>query len=125
MTVHVSMRTYFIVFATLMFLTALTVFMAFVHLGRLNDVVALTIAVTKATVVLLYFMHLRHSPVLTRITVVAGVLWLLMLIGLTMSDVLTRGWNTVPTGYETAAVPGVPAAAASAPKQEPAAAPAH
>jgi hypothetical protein len=63
-------------------------------------------------------MHLRHSPVLTRLTVMAGVLWLLTLIALTMSDVLTRGWNTVPTGYETAAAP---AASPSTPKQEPAA----
>ena len=105
MSVHVGMRTYLIVFGTLLFLTALTVFIAFVHLGRANDVVALAIAVTKAVLVLLYFMHLRHSPVLTRIAVAAGVLWLFTLIALTMSDLLTRGWLGVPTGYVEAATP--------------------
>jgi cytochrome c oxidase subunit 4 len=99
------MRTYVIVFVTLLFMTALTVFISFVHLGRWNDVVALTIAVTKALLVLIYFMHLRHSPVLTRLSVAAGVFWLVTLITLTMSDVLTRGWLGVPTGYVEASTP--------------------
>ena len=97
MTVHIGMRTYLTVFVLLLVLTGVTVMAAFVHMGRLNDIVALTIAVTKATLVLLYFMHLRHSSVLSRLTVIAGVAWLLILIVLTMSDVLTRDWITFPT----------------------------
>jgi cytochrome c oxidase subunit IV len=93
---HTRMRTYALVFATLLFLTLTTVMAAFVHMGRLNDVIALTIAVTKALLVLLYFMHLRHSPALTCMTVAAGVFWLVTLIVLSMSDVLTRGWLATP-----------------------------
>ena len=96
MTVHIGLRTYVTVFVLLLVLTGVTVMAAFVHMGRLNDVVALTIAVTKATLVLLYFMHLRHSSVLSRLTVLAGVAWLLILMVLTMSDVLTRDWITFP-----------------------------
>ena len=96
MTVHIGIRTYVTVFILLLGLTAVTVMAAFVHLGRMNDVVALSIAVTKATLVLLYFMHLRHSTVLARLTIVAGVGWLLILLVLTMSDVLTRGWLGLP-----------------------------
>lgn len=86
-----SIRVYVFVFIALLLLTALTVGAAFVHMGPFNNIVALTIAVTKAVLVLLYFMHLRHSPALTRLTVVGGVFWLMVLISLTMSDVVTRG----------------------------------
>jgi cytochrome c oxidase subunit IV len=96
MTAHIRMRTYAIVFATLLVLTALTVMIAFVHLGRVNDVVALTIAVTKALLVLIYFMHLRHSPALVRLSLAAGVFWLLIMIVLTMSDFVTRDMLPVP-----------------------------
>jgi cytochrome c oxidase subunit 4 len=92
MTAHISMRTYVLVFAALLFLTAVTVMVAFVHLGTANDVVALTIAVTKALLVLIFFMHLRDSPVLSRLVVCAGVFWLVTMIVLTMSDVLSRDW---------------------------------
>jgi len=92
MSVHIGMRTYVTVFLLLLVLTGVTVMAAFVHMGRMNDVVALTIAVTKATLVLLYFMHLRHSTALARLTVIAGVAWLMILLVLTMSDVTTRGW---------------------------------
>jgi len=90
------MRAYLFVFATLLLLTGLTVTAAFIHLGAMNDVVAMTIAVTKALLVLVYFMHLRHSPGLTRLSVVVGVFWLVVLISLTMSDVATRGLLGVP-----------------------------
>jgi cytochrome c oxidase subunit 4 len=90
------MRAYLFVFATLLLLTGSTVTAAFIHLGAMNDVVAMTIAVTKALLVLVYFMHLRHSPGLTRLSVVVGVFWLVVLISLTMSDVATRGLLGVP-----------------------------
>ena len=92
MTVHIGMRTYVLVFALLLILTGVTVTAAFIHLGAFNDVVALSIAVTKALLVMLYFMHLRYSSALTRLSVVAGVVWLMTLITLTMSDVVSRGW---------------------------------
>jgi len=94
MTIHIRMHTYVVVFVTLLGLTGVTLIAAFVHMGIWNDVVALSIAVTKALLVMLYFMHLRHSPALTRICVAAGVIWLVTLITLTMSDVISRGWLT-------------------------------
>lgn len=94
----VSTRVYFTIFASLMALTAVTVAVAFVDLGDLNIVVALTIAISKATLVILYFMHLRHSERLTWVMVAAGVTWLGILIGLTLSDFLTRAWIPTPLG---------------------------
>ena len=93
MSVHVTpIRVYLMVFAILMVGTALTVWAAFVELGPFNDIVAMAIAATKATLVVLYFMHVRHSTRLTKITVVAGFLWLAILIALTLSDYFTRGF---------------------------------
>jgi cytochrome c oxidase subunit 4 len=88
----VSTRTYYAIFITLMVLTTVTVWVATLDLGRLNIVAALAIAVIKATLVLLYFMHLRYSPRLTWLIVSVAFVWLLVLIGLTMSDELTRAW---------------------------------
>ena len=85
-----STRTYYTIFLILMALTALTVGAALLDLGRLNVVVALTIAVVKATLVLLFFMHLRDSPKLTMLAVSVAVVWLAILILLTMGDELTR-----------------------------------
>ena len=84
-------RTYLVIFLALMVLTAITVAVAFFELGPLNDIAAMGIAITKACLVILYFMHVRHSSRLTKVVVVAGFLWLLFLIGFTMSDYLTRG----------------------------------
>ena len=92
MAAHISKRTYLVVFLALLALTGVTVGAAFLHLGAMNNVLALSIAVTKALLVMIYFMHLRRSPALTRICVATGVAWLIMMITLTMSDVLTRGW---------------------------------
>ena len=83
---------YFVVWAALMGLTALTVFAAYLHLGVWNTPVALAIAVTKALLVALIFMHLRHSPRLTFFVAVSAVLWLAFLIVITTSDYLTRSW---------------------------------
>ena len=92
MTAHIGMRTYVMVFLTLLGLTGVTVAAAFVHMGVFNNVVAMGIACTKATLVLVYFMHLRHSSALTRLSVAAAVLFFLTLVSLTMSDVVSRGW---------------------------------
>ena len=83
---------YYAVFAALIIGTALTVAVAFVDLGALNNVVMLAIAMTKATLVILYFMHVRWSSRLTWVVAASGFFWLLILFGLTMQDYLTRGW---------------------------------
>ena len=87
-----SIRAYILVFLALMVGTAATVGAAFVDLGAFNDTVALTIAVLKATLVVLIFMHVRHSSRMTRLSIVAGFLWLAILIGLTLADYWSRGF---------------------------------
>jgi cytochrome c oxidase subunit IV len=89
---HPTLGAYFGVFTVLMLLTALTVWAAFQHLGVWNTPVALTIAVAKALLVALIFMHLRYSPRLTGLVVASSVVWLAILIVITVSDYLTRPW---------------------------------
>jgi cytochrome c oxidase subunit IV len=97
MSVHVvPVRTYLGVFAALLALTAITTAAAFVDLGPFNNVVALGIAVLKATLVVLIFMHVKYSPRLVPLVVIAGGFWLVILIALTLTDYLTRGWLQVP-----------------------------
>jgi len=92
--VHIaSKRSYFVIFALLMFCTYLTWQVAFFDLGVFNTVVALGIAVFKAVLVLLFFMHLRHGTRLTWVVVLSGVFWLAILLVVTMGDYLTRGWK--------------------------------
>jgi cytochrome c oxidase subunit IV len=88
----VASQLYYRVFAALLGLTLLTVGVAFLDLGRLNTVIALTIAVGKALLVILFFMHVRYSHRLIWACVIAGFFWLVLLLALTMSDYLTRGW---------------------------------
>ena len=92
----VSKKLYFVIFGALMVLTFLTVWVATLDLGALNTPVALAIAVTKAVLVVLYFMHVRYSSRLTWVVVAGGFLWLIIMVGLTMSDYLTRGFLTYP-----------------------------
>lgn len=87
-----SWATYLLVFVALLILLALTVAVAYVDLGLLNPIITVTIAVAKALLILLFFMHLRHSSHLTWIVAAAGFFWLGILIVLTMSDFLTRTW---------------------------------
>ena len=87
-----GIRAYVLVFLALMAGTALTVGAAFVDLGIFNDTVALAIATVKATLVVLIFMHVRHSSRMTKLSIVAGFLWLAILIGLTLSDYFSRGF---------------------------------
>jgi cytochrome c oxidase subunit 4 len=92
----VSRKIYFAIFASLMVLTALTTWVAFQDLGALNDVVMLAIAVGKAVLVILFFMHVRYSGRLTALVVGGGFLWLAILLALTLQDYVTRGWLGVP-----------------------------
>jgi cytochrome c oxidase subunit 4 len=96
----VSKKLYVLVFAALIVLTGLTTGVAFINLGKWNTVAALVIAVCKASLVVLFFMHLRWSSNLLRIVVVSSLLWLAILIGLTISDVFTRDWTPVPSNWE-------------------------
>ena len=89
----VPIKTYTIVLVSLLILTATTCAVSFIDMGKMNAVVAVVIAFTKASLVALIFMHLRYSRRLTQIVVVAGLFWLGILIALTMSDYLTRGWQ--------------------------------
>lgn len=90
----VPQRTYYLIFAALMICTALTVWVAFFDLGPLNTVLALTIAVFKATLVVLFFMHVKYSTRLTWAVIAGSVFWLGILLALTLGDYLTRAWRT-------------------------------
>lgn len=96
----ISKNVYFAIFAALLLLTALTTGVAFVDLGPWNTVVALAIACVKATLVLLFFMHLRWSTQLNRIAWLSALLWLGLMIGITSIDFLSRSWTPVPQGWE-------------------------
>jgi len=101
MSEHIVSRTvYFAIFGALMVLTAVTVLAATVDFGNevINTSIALAIAVTKAVLVILFFMHVRHSSRLTWVVIAGGFLWLFIMIALTMSDYLTRGWSALPGG---------------------------
>lgn len=87
----VPIRIYLVIFAALVLGTAITTAVAYVDLGPLNVVVMLVIAFTKATLVVLFFMHVRFTSRLTQLAAASGFAWLVILIGLTLSDVLTRG----------------------------------
>jgi cytochrome c oxidase subunit 4 len=89
----VPRHVYYWVFAALIALTGLTVGVSLIDLGPLNLIVAIGIAVSKALLVMLFFMHLRYSSHLNWIIAAAGVIWLGHLILFTMSDYLTRGWT--------------------------------
>ena len=96
---HISPKsTYYAIFGSLMVLTAITVAVAFVHLGALNFPVALAIAVTKATLVILFFMHVKYSSRLVKMICGMAFFFLIIMLGLTMTDYLSRGWFAGPRG---------------------------
>lgn len=87
----VPLRIYIFVFVSLMALLLLTIGASLLDLGFFGLPIALIIAVTKAFLILLYFMHVRYSEKITWIYVGAGFFWLLILLVFTLSDYLTRG----------------------------------
>ncbi|HUR19328.1 MAG TPA: cytochrome C oxidase subunit IV family protein [Vicinamibacterales bacterium] len=96
---HVSPKsTYYAIFGALMILTGVTVGAAFVNLGSLNFPVAIAIAITKATLVILFFMHVKYSSRLTKMVVGMSFFFLFIMFGLTLTDYLSRGWHTSPRG---------------------------
>jgi cytochrome c oxidase subunit 4 len=90
----VSRKLYFAIFLSLLVLTAVTTAVAFVDLGNFNIVVALAIAGLKAPLGILFFMHVKFGTKLTKMFVVAGFFWLFLMMAITMTDYLTRGWLT-------------------------------
>src|SRR5436190_21920155 len=88
-----SVQTYFLVFGTLIALTFLTAGAAAAPFPPwLHTPVALAIAATKATLVLLFFMHLWYSPRLTWLVAFGSLVWLAIIFALTFADYLTRDW---------------------------------
>jgi cytochrome c oxidase subunit 4 len=96
---HVSPKgVYYTIFGALMVLTIVTVFAATVNLGHFNFPVAIGIAITKATLVILFFMHAKYSSKLTKLFVGTAFFFLVVLLALTMTDFLSRGLKTYPGG---------------------------
>jgi cytochrome c oxidase subunit 4 len=96
---HVSpKRTYYAIFGALMILTVITVAVATVNLGPLNFPVALGVAIIKATLVILFFMHAKYSSKMTKMFVGTAFFFLFILLALTMTDYLSRGLDTYPGG---------------------------
>ena len=96
---HVSPKSvYYSIFGALMVLTAITVSAAFVELGAFNFPVALGIATIKATLVVLFFMHVKHSSRLTKLVIATSLFFLFILLAETMMDYASRGMMPpVPT----------------------------
>lgn len=93
---HVSPKSvYYSIFGALMVLTAITVFAAYVNLGNLNAPVALAIATVKATLVVLFFMHVKYSSRLTKLVVATSLFFLFILLGEMMMDYASRGIGVV------------------------------
>ncbi len=89
-----SLKTYVAIWITLLVGTALTVYASGLDLGRFNAGVALVIATIKATLVALFFMHIKGtSEKLTKLVVISALFFLLILLGLAMSDYATRAWT--------------------------------
>jgi cytochrome c oxidase subunit IV len=131
---HISPKpTYYAIFGALMVLTAITVAVAFINLGPLNFPVALGIAIVKATLVILFFMHVKYSSRLTKLICGTAFVFLGILFALTLTDYLSRGWFAAPGGTEGAGTrvtigpsseapaEGAPAEGAGAPAEGPAA----
>jgi cytochrome c oxidase subunit 4 len=89
----VSPRIYTIIGGSLLVLTATTVWASYQEWGIFNPIAALGIAVFKAMLVVLFFMHVKYSTKLTKLTVGAGVFTFLVLIGMSLADYFTRAWG--------------------------------
>jgi len=92
----VPKRIYIAVFAALIVLTWVTTYVSTLDLGRFNIFVALSIAIFKASLVLMFFMHVKYGTRLTKMIVLSGIYWLILLLFIAMTDLWTRGWMGVP-----------------------------
>ncbi len=107
MTQHIdSVKAYVGVFIALIILTFTTVYVSEIDLGELHVVVALVIAFIKASLVAWIFMGVRHSTHMTRLFVVAGLLWLSIMMLITIGDYATRPWDYTPQPWSHTAAGG-------------------
>src|SRR5919109_4510382 len=90
----VTRKTYFVIWALLMLFTALTFGVSFVDLGPWSAFIAVVIAATKATIIALFFMHIKYADRLTQVVAVAALFWLAIMFVLTASDFFTRYLGT-------------------------------
>src|ERR1700693_3310211 len=95
----VPTKIYIGIFVALLLLTALTTGVAYIDLGAFNTVAALAIAIVKMLLVVLFFMHVKYSSGLTKVFILAGVLFFAILVTLTLADELTRHWSPTPSGW--------------------------
>jgi cytochrome c oxidase subunit IV len=89
----VTPKVYGLIFGALLFFTGLTVAASYLEMYTFNAVVALAIACIKAVLVILYFMHVKYSSRLTKLTVAAGFFTFIVLITMTMTDYISRAWG--------------------------------
>jgi len=89
----VGPSTYAIIFVALLVGTALTIGASYLEMGPWNPVVAIAIACAKATLVVLFFMHIKYSSKLMKLTVGAGVFTFLVLVGMSFADYFSRAWG--------------------------------
>ncbi|HEY1498031.1 MAG TPA: cytochrome C oxidase subunit IV family protein [Acidobacteriaceae bacterium] len=89
----VSPKVYLLIGTALLILTGTTAAVSYIDLGAFNAVVALAIACTKMTLVVLFFMHVKYSSGLTKLTVAAGFLTFCVMIMMTMTDYVSRAWG--------------------------------
>jgi cytochrome c oxidase subunit IV len=108
----VSPKIYIVVLAALLLGTGVTVWAAYIDLGRWNIVLALTIAVTKMTLVILFFMHGKYSSRRTKLIIASGFFWLAIMLVLTLADYTTR--HPEPSRSQLAPVPTLQCSAGSA-----------
>ena len=102
----VPIPVYAAIFAALLVLTGVTIAVAYVDLGPFNIYVALAIAIFKASLVVLYFMHVKYSSKLVQLAAVTGFLWLGIMLGFVFADVATRDWQPVQ-GWAPQPIEGV------------------
>jgi len=94
----VPVRIYVMIFLALLVGTALTVVAAYIDFPwQFNAIVAMTIAVGKATLVVLYFMHVRYSTRLIWVIVASAMFWMALLFSFTLADYFSRDWLSI--GY--------------------------
>jgi len=89
----VSPKVYGVIFASLLFFTGLTVAASYLELGVFNAIVAIAIACIKAVLVILFFMHVKYSSRLTKLTVAAGFFTFFVLITMSLTDYISRAWG--------------------------------
>jgi cytochrome c oxidase subunit IV len=88
-----SVKTFVGVWAALLMFTAITVAVAYLNLGAFSVVVALVIATIKSLLVVLFFMEARYSHAITKVVMIAGIFWLMIMLLLSLSDFASRSWS--------------------------------